>query len=118
MPRSTIHDSKDYFIHENDPIELDAVDEFGWKDGVNARVSLVHSPDVDVDADHEDDSFAFGVDKHQYQANGEVDKVVEEESYINRGKKGASRSWTSRELLRRFDSRSIREILEEGDEDE
>jgi hypothetical protein len=118
MSRSTIHRNKDYFIHDNDPIDLDEVDDLGYKDGTNDRILLIHSPDVDVDADHEEDSFAFGVDKCQYKANGEVDKVVDKEANVNRGRVGKAKSFLTGELLRRFDSWTIREILEEGDNDE
>ena len=114
MARSTIHDNPDYFLHDNDPIDLDAVDEFGYKDGINDRIGLIHTPDVDCDADHKDDNFAYGVDKHQYQVNGRVDEVQDEERRINHGK--VNKSWYSNGELRRSLNDILRDIDGEYDE--
>ncbi|CAB4125363.1 hypothetical protein UFOVP53_119 [uncultured Caudovirales phage] len=119
MSRSTIHNNGDYFLHDCDPVELDAVDELGWKDGVNNCVAFVHLPDVQADADHEDDSFNYGIDKQQYKANDEVDNVVKEESYVNRGKRASKvRTFNSRELFRRFEDYMKDELITDGEDDE
>lgn len=119
MPRSTIHDNKDYFLHDCDPVELDTVDEFGWKDGVNGRIGLIHLPDVQADADHEDDSFNYGIDKQQYKINDEIDNVIKTEDNINLGKRANKvKAFSSRQLFRRFEDYMKDEFTIDGDDDE
>ena len=119
MSRSTIHDNKDYFLHDYDPIELDEVDELGWKDGVNGRVGLVHLPDVQADADNEDDSFNYGIIKQQYKVNDEIDNVIKNETHINLGKRASKvKTFNSRELFKRFENYMKDELIIDGEDNE
>ena len=74
MPRTDLKDDEEAWIEYWGDSDLDEIDEF-CSGLIAARLQRVHAPDCEVEFDDYREDFNFGVQKRQWDAYGEVDRV-------------------------------------------